>query len=271
MLNSLPDYKNLDLSGEARSAAERMEARALEPASEAMFRELVAPLLAPGVRRVLDIGCGTGSLARRIARLAPDAEVVATDKSTGMLQVGELLAKSEGLSRVKFLPWDVMDEAAFPGGPGAFDLIVSSVMIIYLSEDDAENLIGRLARRLSPGGVLAFVEQDLMTDTIGEPSELFLRVLAKDKRSFKRSQALGLRLILRNAGLELLPRASFLWSDENYGAYTRELLERFADSCRQGGGISADEADAFKKALDEQAARGDFYYGLVYHRIAARK
>ena len=45
MINPTPDYKNLDLSDEALQAAIRMEARAVEAASQVMFQQLVIPLL----------------------------------------------------------------------------------------------------------------------------------------------------------------------------------------------------------------------------------
>ena len=75
LLSSIPNYQDLDLSGEAQQAAARMEARADEPASEAMFRQLVAPLLTPQVQTVLEFGCGTASLSRRIARALPQAAI----------------------------------------------------------------------------------------------------------------------------------------------------------------------------------------------------
>src|SRR6187402_2506836 len=109
-LNAIPDYNNLDLSGEARWAAERMESRAQEPASEAMFKELIAPLVTSETRNVLDIGCGTAGLARRIAAVAPAARVFATDKSAGMLQVAKVLAENEGLGNIAIEPWDVLQE-----------------------------------------------------------------------------------------------------------------------------------------------------------------
>jgi 16S rRNA A1518/A1519 N6-dimethyltransferase RsmA/KsgA/DIM1 with predicted DNA glycosylase/AP lyase activity len=57
-------------------AATRMEARARESASEEMFRQLIAPLLTSEVKTVLEFGCGTAALSRRIARAAPHAVVV---------------------------------------------------------------------------------------------------------------------------------------------------------------------------------------------------
>ena len=97
------------------------------------------------------------------------------------------------------------------------------------------------------------------------------RVFAKDLRTLKRTLALGLRPVLREAGLQLLPRRSFLWTDEAYGAYTRDLLERFADSASDQGRITPEERDEWKMTLDEQAGSGDFYYGIIYHLIAGKR
>jgi|GEM_PF-2929149 len=268
MVDGIPDYANLDLSGEARAAAERMEARAREPASEEMFRALVAPLLGPHARAVLELGCGTGALSRRIARAAPHADILATDKSQGMLEVARLLCAQENPGAVRFAAWDVLDEGAFPERDARYDLIVSSVMILYLGEPEAEDLVRRLARRLRPGGVLAFVEQDHMSDSLDDASGLALRVLEKERRTLKRTQALGLRAVLKQAGLLVLPRRSFLWTDDRYGPYTRELLERMTAAAQARGSVTAEEAARFTSGLERAAGEGEFYYGIVYHRVA---
>jgi len=269
--NSLPDYRNLDVSGEASLAAGRMEARAQEPASQAMFDALVRPYLGERIRSVLDLGCGTASLARRIATVLPQAEVFGLDKSEGMLKVAGHLANQEGLSRITLNPWDVTKEAEFPLRPGTFDLIISSVLIIYLSDAEVSDLVTRLVKRLNSGGILMFLEQDLMTDSLDDSSGLFLKVLEKDKRVIQPSQGLGVRKALKGAGLEPLPLASHVWSDERYGPYVHELLERFADAAASKGVVSEAESNTFKEMLNVRAQNGEFYYGLVYHRIAGRK
>jgi hypothetical protein len=146
------------------------------------------------------------------------------------------------------------------------------VVIPYFEESQAIALVERLSTYLSPGGILAFMEQDLTTDTVNYPgSELLRTVLTRDLRNLKHTLALGLRPILRSAGLQVLPRRSFLWTDDGYGAYTRELLERFADSALERGYIKPEERDEWKKTLNNLAESGDFYYGIVYHCIAGRR
>ncbi|MFZ5469171.1 MAG: class I SAM-dependent methyltransferase [Myxococcota bacterium] len=271
MLHELPDYRDLDSSGEARAAAARMDARARERASHELFEVLVRPLLSPPPRRVLEVGCGTAALARRIARAAPAAEVLASDKSEGMLTAAKRHLEAES-ARIVLARWDVLDEPAFPFGDEPFNLIVSSVMVPYLDDAHTYELVPRLAARLPPGGVLAFIEQDLASASLHHPSkELVRRVMGSGGVDSKQTLALGLRPVLRAAGLTLLPCASFLWVDDAYGAYCRDLFQRFADAAFEAERISAEERHTFLSTLEALAADQEFYYGIVYHRVAGRK
>jgi SAM-dependent methyltransferase len=266
----IPAYHDLDERGEALSAARRMEDRAEAPASEAMFEELVAPLLSPDPRTVLEVGCGTAALSRRVTRRLPGSKVHAADKSAGMLRFA---AERDGeLGNLRLGRWDVTEPQEFPFEEGVFDLILSSVLAPYLDDSETAALVKDLAARLAPGGVLAFVEQDLLTDSVSFPNhDLFRRVYSKDARDLDATMALGLRPLLRDAGLAPLPRRSFLWTDEEYLPYTRGLLAGLADAALRDGRITAGEREEWTETLERQCETGDFYYGLVYHRIAGRK
>src|SRR5271157_300068 len=48
------------------------------------------------VNAVLDVGCGTGQLLRRIANRYPDAELVGVDPSSGMVRQAQAAAASDG-------------------------------------------------------------------------------------------------------------------------------------------------------------------------------
>jgi SAM-dependent methyltransferase len=271
-LPGIPRYEDLGLDEAALAAARRMEARAAMPASVAMYDQLVVPLVGAATRTVLEIGCGTAALARRIAASAPGAEVHATDKSQAMLRSAAACVAAGGHERVRLARWDATAPGAFPFLDTRYDLIVSSVMAPYLEDGATARLVCDLAGRLAPGGVLLFVEQDLLTDSLHFPSfDLLRRVYAKDARDLKRTLALGLRPLLRAAGLAVLPRRSYLWTDEDYGPYTQELLGGIADAALGAGRIDDSERRAWDAALAALRSDGDFYYGIVYHRIAARR
>lgn len=217
------------------------------------------------------MGGGTAALSRRLARALPGSVVYAADKSAGMLSFAA--ERAEGASNLHLGRWDVTEPADFPfEGAGPFGLILSSVLVPYLNDEQTAALVGDLASRLAPGGVLAFVEQDVMTDGVSFPRyELFSCVYARDTRELDATMALGLRPLLRWAGLTVLPRRSFLWTDEEYRPYTRELQAGLADAALRAGHITPEERAEWDVTLELQAAEGDFYYGLVYHRVAGRR
>lgn len=271
-ISGIPNYKDLDESGESRVAATRMEQRAQEPASGEMFDSLVVPLLETAPSRILEIGCGTAALSRRVARHLPSATVHATDKSEGMLAAARKYAEEEASGGELILGrWDVSHPTSFPFERDEFDLILSSVMVPYLDDAQTVSLVHDLSSRLTPGGILAFIEQDLTTDTINFPDfDLLRRIYDWEARDLKETIALGLRPLLREAGLDLLPRRSFLWTADEYGPYTRDLLSRLADDALKAERITPAERERWTATLEALAASGDFYYGIVYHCIAGR-
>jgi SAM-dependent methyltransferase len=247
-----------------------MEARAREPASEAMFADLVRPLLRPSTRHILEVGCGTGPLARWMHRAAPDATILATDASDAMVDAARSLTTDA--SAIRFSVWDVNDEASWPSHAEPFDLIISSTLAPYLSDAQTESLVIRLVKRLAPHGLLAFVEQDIATHSLNFPSaDLRRRILIRDGRPLKRTLGLGLRPLLRSAGLTVLPRKSFLWAVNDYGPYARTIVREAADDALHGGRISEAERQDWDRTLDVLASTGDFYLSVVYHLVAGKR
>jgi ubiquinone/menaquinone biosynthesis C-methylase UbiE len=99
---------------------------------EAALDRLVSP---PG--RVLDLGTGTGAVARLVAARFPDAEVVGVDISERMIDEARRLTNSP---RVRY---QVADAHKLPVEDGTFDLVTLGNMIPFFDE---------LARVTLPGG-----------------------------------------------------------------------------------------------------------------------
>jgi len=123
--------------------AERYAARPIKDAAayEAMLAD-AASRLTPA-DRVLEIGCGTGSTAIRLAPFA--ASWTATDFSEEMLRIASAKPAPPNLRFVR-----VDAEHAFDGGP--FDAICA-FQILHLV-DDLPGLLARIHASLKPGGAL---------------------------------------------------------------------------------------------------------------------
>jgi ubiquinone/menaquinone biosynthesis C-methylase UbiE len=100
----------------------------------------LADVLPPG--RVLDLGTGTGVVAKALAERYAEAEVVGIDLSLGMIEEAVRKLPPELAGRVRFA---VGDAAGLDCPDGAFDLVVLSNMIPFFDE---------LARVTAAGGTL---------------------------------------------------------------------------------------------------------------------
>ena len=80
----MPDvYASIETADEAvqERLAEVLELRAAEPAQQAMLEDYLADLPLPDGARVLEVGCGTGAVARTLAARPGVGEVVGLDPS----------------------------------------------------------------------------------------------------------------------------------------------------------------------------------------------
>jgi SAM-dependent methyltransferase len=108
-----------------------------------------------GAPRIVDLGCGPGSLTGRLARVFPTAEVVGVDVDPLLLG---LAAGTSGGGRV--VSADLTDPA-WPdviGLDGPWDAAVSSTALHWLAPDALAALYATVAGRLRAGGV--FVDAD---------------------------------------------------------------------------------------------------------------
>lgn len=101
----------------------------------------------PG-ERVLEIGCGTGSLTLAIKRAHPDADVVGLDPDPKALARARRKAKQAGLS----VRWDAGFADDLPYPDASFHRIFSSLMFHHLQSGEKEATLREARRVLRPGG-----------------------------------------------------------------------------------------------------------------------
>ena len=98
--------------------------------------------------RVLEIGCGTGSLLLLLKRTQPAAEVVGLDPDANALAIARRKGRKAG---VEFrLDQGFADELPYPDA--SFDRVVSSFMFHHLSREVKEKTLREVLRVLKPGG-----------------------------------------------------------------------------------------------------------------------
>jgi demethylmenaquinone methyltransferase/2-methoxy-6-polyprenyl-1,4-benzoquinol methylase len=108
------------------------------------------------VLHVLDVGCGTGSLAIMMAKNG--AQVVGIDTSEPMLEIARQRVAAENLdSRVELRGLSAMEIDTLP--PGSFDFVVTTLALSELSDDELRFVLAEAHRLLAPGGQLLVADE----------------------------------------------------------------------------------------------------------------
>jgi ubiquinone/menaquinone biosynthesis C-methylase UbiE len=118
-------------------------------------RRIVDDLVHPGMS-VLDIGCGTGTLALMAA--AKEARVTAFDVSPGMLAVARRKIDAAGfgnLIELREMGVSGMDHFA----DGSVDLIVATLVFSELSPDEQRYVLDHSRRVLKTAGKIALADE----------------------------------------------------------------------------------------------------------------
>ena len=106
------------------------------------------------VRRILDVGCGTGNGALALAQHFPGAEVIAVDESADLLAWLRAKARDRGLEdRVQTVEADL--DQAWPA-VGPVDLTWTSMALHHLADPD--RALREIFAATRPGGLVALAE-----------------------------------------------------------------------------------------------------------------
>jgi ubiquinone/menaquinone biosynthesis C-methylase UbiE len=113
------------------------------------FRDRVLELAAPkNGEWLLDVGCGTGLTALRIAERHPGCIVHGIDISSKMIAVAQRSAEEKSLA----VDYRVGSVTALPYPDSVFDVVITNIMFHHLDLEEKRRAVGEVARVLKPGG-----------------------------------------------------------------------------------------------------------------------
>ena len=128
-------------------------------------RHLIAcARIEPG-QRVLDVGCGTGTLALLVREMCPGAIITGMDIDPRILAIARRKIARAGADI------DVQQSSATdpPFPPASFDRVLSTLMLHHLTTPQKQATFSAVRRLLRPGGELHVADW-------GKPHNLLMRV-----------------------------------------------------------------------------------------------
>ncbi len=181
------------------------------------------------VRRVLDLGAGTGVGTVALARWFPAAEVVAVDRSPAMLARVGAAARAAGVGdRVRLLEADLAEGWV---GVAGVDVVWASSSLHELPDPD--RTLGEVRAALRPRGLLVVVEVDgppqLLPAEVGDGLEARLHAAVLRQGSYAHPDWSP---HLERAGLEVVARETFRLEGDPTSAprYARASLRHLRDA-----------------------------------------
>jgi tRNA (cmo5U34)-methyltransferase len=135
------------------------------------YQQMIAALIAaiPFDRseriRVIDLGCGTGTVAERVLNAFPNARVTCVDLAENMIAMAQAkLVRHQDVCYVV---------GNFSAIAGKYDIVLSSLALHHLvTDDDQRAFYGRIYKSLSLGGV--FYNADVVLGSSAFLQEMYM-------------------------------------------------------------------------------------------------
>ncbi len=120
------------------------------PYAPRLAETMAEALALDGTGRLLDVGCGPGTIALRLAHLFD--EVVGLDADPDMLIEGQRLARRHNVANVH---WVAMRAEALPAGLGRFRVVTFAASLHWM---DRPRVFATVRAMLDPGGAVVHVD-----------------------------------------------------------------------------------------------------------------
>jgi ubiquinone/menaquinone biosynthesis C-methylase UbiE len=190
-----------------------------------------AAFLAPHLRRgmrLIDCGCGPGSITVDLARAVTPGEAIGIDLRADALLQGRTLARERGIVNVAFQAASVYH---LPYTDSSFDAAFACAVLQHLAAPLAA--LKEMRRVLKPGGVIGIADGS-STITFRYPTNSLLQAYDKlrgrerEYNTGRPSDALALRALLRKAGFARTRASGTLTTEAGPPAGSLEETRRVA-------------------------------------------
>ncbi|MFE0107046.1 class I SAM-dependent methyltransferase [Streptomyces sp. NPDC059009] len=231
--------------------------------------------------KVLDIGCGPGTITADLAELVPDGHVTGVDHAPGILDQARATAAERGLKNVGFGVADV-HELDYPDD--TFCVVHAHQVLQHVG--DPVRALSEMRRVCAPGGIVAVRDSDYaaMTWHPGSPAmddwlDLYRRVARAnggEPDAGRHLKSWALQAGYAESAITSTASAwcystpeerdwwSGLWAD-------RTVASAYAERATEGGHADAGRLAAVSEAWREWGRQPDGWFAVLHGEILCRK
>jgi ubiquinone/menaquinone biosynthesis C-methylase UbiE len=250
--------------------AARLESRGKHTFFSQVIDDYMNALALSRDETILDLGCGTGVVARTIARRGDvKGRIVAMDISPYLVGLGKRFASEEGVGgRIDFLTGDAH---SIIEPEGKFDVVVMHTLVSHVV--DPVTVIEEARRLLRPEGRIVIFDGDFASrvcatdapDGGAEMDRLILRMTAQSTvmRQMPR--------LLAKGGFEMEWSRGYVAADIGRADFFSSILPAFRVLLPKAGVLREADANEFVDKLELASRNNEFFASCNFYTYIARR
>jgi len=261
-----PDpWRAIDRQPDPARYVRMMESRGRTPTQARVRRRFLRFCRIGSGWKVLEVGVGSGVVARDLAALVGRrGHVTGVDKSRVLMAAARRRAREEGLAgRMDFR---LGDAAALPFRTGRFDCAVAVTVLLHVARPQA--MLRELARVTRPGGVVGLQDQDFGTQVLDHPDRALTRLIFEGVADRMYPEPYSGRTLVRRLvelGLERVRLLADVYQVRSLDPFTHSLLKRRTEIAMQFALIGPRQAAGWLDAIERADAAGHFVFTFNYY------
>ena len=241
------------------------EMAARSAARDAAF---LLPHLRPGMR-LLDVGCGPGSITLGLAEAVAPGEAVGIDRQPAQLELARALAATRGVAA----RFDVGDIYELPFADASFDAVFANGLLMHLH--DPARAFAELRRVLRPGGTAGVRDPDFGASVYAPVTPLLerwfaVRVQVRLHNGGDPFVSRRYRQLLLEAGFArtiasaTVDYAGSPAETRRHAVFLKAQLAGFARTAAAQGWMDRAAIDATAAEIDAWARRPDAFFATTW-------
>jgi len=250
--------------------AAALEVRGRTPSQIRLRRRFLRWVPVGAGAHVLEVGCGTGVVARDLAALVGRrGRVSAVDTSATLLARARSLSRGVPGGPIVFRR---VDGSRLPFGDRRFDVTLAITVILHV--EDPVRVVKEMARVTRLGGRVGLQDQDFGLIGAAHPDrELTATILDGVAARIYAEPHSGRRLgaLLRTAGLADVRMIADVYQDTTLTQFSRNFLGRRAENAVRFGIVDAPTAERWLDGFNALHAEGNFVLTMQYFGAAGVK
>lgn len=247
----------------------RLESRAQDAIFTRLFDKYAAQLHLAPAAQVLEIGCGTGAMVRRLVRRGDfSGTALGVDQSPRFIEAARRFAQEENAGqRIEFRVGDA-HHLEFP--PATFDAAIAHTVISHVTEP--ATVLRELARVVRPGGTVVIFDGDYASMTYAVPDPDFGRRMDRALVTASFNNPLVMRdlpRLLPEVGLKLTEAWGDTVAEIGSWSFFKSFAETYAPAVVRAGLLPAETVNAWLAAQQQAAEKGIFFASCNYYTYLA--